>query len=160
MPKLRIYLDTSVISHLFHDDTPERKAATGEFFERAVRPKAHDVFISAAVIDELNRTKDAALRAKFIAVVDGFGLSSLPEGEEEVDRLAAAYMAAGIIPTKKPEDALHVAYATVYEMDVLVTWNFRHLAKAKTAVSISGVNRLEGYSKPLSLLTPLEVLEP
>jgi hypothetical protein len=45
-------------------------------------------------------------------------------------------------------------------MDILVTWNFRHLAKAKTASMVAGVNMLEGYSKQLRLLTPLEVLEP
>jgi hypothetical protein len=45
-------------------------------------------------------------------------------------------------------------------MDILVTWNYRHLAKAKTATLIALVNSAEGYARPLRLLTPLEVLAP
>lgn len=74
--------------------------------------------------------------------------------------LATRYIEHGIIPAMKAEDALHVAYATVFELDVLVTWNFRHLARARTEALIGSVNVVEGYSKPLRLLTPLEVLRP
>lgn len=160
MPKLRIYLDTSVISHLFHHDMPERRLATEEFFENAILPKIHDAFISALVLDELSRTRDAGLRHKFIDAVTRYGLDLLPPDDSEVGRLARVYMDGGIPPSKKPEDAFHVTYATVFEMDALVTWNFRHIAKVRTAALVAGVNRIEGYAKPLLLLTPLEVLEP
>ena len=39
MKKLRIYLDTSVISFMFADDAPEKRDVTREFFERVVRPR-------------------------------------------------------------------------------------------------------------------------
>lgn len=109
MPKLRIYLDTSVISHLYHDDAPQRKADTEEFFENAVAPKAYETFISQAVIDELLRTKDLALRQQFLDAVSRYELVLLPEGGEDVARLASACVEQNIIPTKKPEDTLHVA---------------------------------------------------
>lgn len=78
MPKLRIYLDTSVISHLFHDDAPERRADTEEFFENAVAQNAYDVFISLVVLEELTRTKNPVLRRLFLETVQRYGLESLP----------------------------------------------------------------------------------
>jgi predicted nucleic acid-binding protein len=160
VPKPRIYLDTSVISHLFHEDAPESQAATVELFENAIAPRVYDVFISGLVVDELRRTNDAERRKALLDVIPRYGLTLLPEGTEEIDRLAQCYMDHGIIPADKIEDALHVAYATVFEMDILVTWNYRHLAKVKTATLIALVNSAEGYARPLRLLTPLEVLAP
>ncbi|MEK7795415.1 MAG: type II toxin-antitoxin system VapC family toxin [Candidatus Hydrogenedentota bacterium] len=160
MRNLRIYLDTSVISHLFHDDSPTLQEATQELFENAIATNIHDSFISGVVLDELRRAKDPVLRAKFLEVVSRYPLGILPSDDPEVARIARLYMDGGVLPSKKPEDAFHVAFATVFEMDVLVTWNFRHLAKAKTSAMVAGINRMEGYSKPLQLLTPLEVLEP
>jgi predicted nucleic acid-binding protein len=160
MPKLRIYLDTSVINHLFHDDAPERQAATWELFENAIGPKAYDAFISSVVVDEIRRTPDPGRRSQLLDVIGQYELSILPDGGDEVDRLAQLYVQRGIIPVKEPEDALHVAYATLFEIDVLVTWNFRHLAKAKNVPLIQAVNLVEGYNRPLRLVTPLEVLEP
>jgi predicted nucleic acid-binding protein len=157
---LRIYLDTSVISHLFHDDAPEWKAATEELFANTIAPGVHEAFVSTLVLDELDRTREPELRAKLLDVVRRYDLAVLPQGEQKVDDLAQLYLQQGIVPAAYPEDALHVAYATVFEMDVLVTWNFRHLAKARTADLVAGVNFLEGYTRPLKLLTPLEVLAP
>ena len=160
MPKLRIYLDTSVVSHLFHEDAPERKADTEEFFENAILPKAYETFISSVVLEELARTKNLVLRQRFLQATEHYQLDILPEGGNEVARLAALYMDRGVIPFRNPEDALHVAYATLFEMDSLVTWNFRHLARAKTAGLIGSINLVEGYMRPLRLQTPLELLQP
>lgn len=160
MPKLRIYLDTSVISHLFHDDAPESQAATIEFFERAVRPGVYDTFVSGIVLNELSRTKSPERREALLGVIGQGGISVLTEGTDEVDRLAEIYVRHGVIPPGKFEDALHLAYATFYEMDILVTWNYRHLARAKTATLVASLNTAEGYARPLRLLTPLELLEP
>ncbi len=126
MPKLRICLDTSVISHLFHDDAPQLKEATEALFENAIAPKIHDAFISGVVLDELGRAKNAALRAKFMKAVARCPLEILPAEDLEIGRMARIYMERDILPSKKPEDAFHVAYSTVFEMDILVTWNFRH----------------------------------
>ena len=43
-------------------------------------------------------------------------------------------------------------------MDVLLSWNFRHLANINKEAQIQAVNILEGYSKPLRMVTPLEVI--
>jgi len=52
---------------------------------------------------------------------------------------------------------LHVAVATVYEMDVLVSWNQRHLANIRRRDLFNSVNRIAGYRKALEITNPLEV---
>jgi hypothetical protein len=71
--------------------------------------------------------------------------------------LAFRYIEHGAIPEAKLEDAQHVAYATVHEMDILVSWNFRHLANVKKEAKILAVNVEAGYWRPLRLLSPLEI---
>jgi hypothetical protein len=65
----------------------------------------------------------------------------------EVMALADLYISAGIIPSKKRQDALHIAICTVFEFDVLLSWNFRHLANFQKQVQINALNETSGYLK-------------
>jgi hypothetical protein len=65
---------------------------------------------------------------------------------------------AGIISEMKFEDALHLAYSTFYEFDILLSWNFRHLANIKKQVQINSVNKTQGFFKDLNLFNPMEVM--
>jgi hypothetical protein len=47
---------------------------------------------------------------------------------DEIVTIAAKYLSSGVIPIRKREDALHIAIFTVFEFDILLSWNFRHLA--------------------------------
>jgi len=47
--------------------------------------------------------------------------------------------------------------ASVYELDALISWNLKHLANLRKMEKINGVNLIEGYSKRLELITPMEV---
>lgn len=157
MPKPRIYLDTSVLSHLFHTDAPERQGITQALFHESIGGGHYEAFVSSYVIDELTRTPDAALRASLLDIPERFGLGLLPTGAKEVERLASVYFEKGIFQVLKPEDALHVAVATFHEMDLLISWNDRHLANVKKEFLIAAVNQEEGYRKPLRIVTPMEV---
>jgi len=53
---------------------------------------------------------------------------------------------------------LHVAIATVCRMDVLASWNQRHLANIRRRDLFNGVNRVAGYRRTLEIANPLEVL--
>ncbi len=68
------------------------------------------------------------------------------------------YISQGIIPMEKREDALHLAISTILECDVLLSWNFKHLANINKQVLINSINEKEGYLKRLNLLSPLEVV--
>lgn len=77
---------------------------------------------------------------------------------EEADGMADAYIRHGVIPSGKRDGAMHVAICTVLEFDVLLSWNFQHLANVKKQIRINTANQSEGYLKPLLLLTPLELM--
>lgn len=67
------------------------------------------------------------------------------------------YLARGVIPAGKRDDAFHVAYATVFGMDILLSWNFKHLANIRREKLIAEINQATGYPELLRLLSPLEV---
>jgi predicted nucleic acid-binding protein len=154
--KLRIYLDASVINFLFANDVPDFRKATEEFFAR--HAARYDLYISNVVVLEIGRDPDAAHRAQLESAVARYSLVELPaEPRDEIEALAAAYVQGGIVPANKADDALHVAYATVHEMDVLLSWNFRHLANVRREARFLAVNHQLGYRYPLRLVSPLEV---
>jgi len=120
MKKLKVYLDTSVINFIQADDAPELRDVTRKFFSDYVGTEKYSVFVSPVVIDELNRTANLEKRLMLLDILDEYDLVSLDltEGYEEIRRMAECYLAEGVIPLRKTEDALHVAKCTVLEMDV------------------------------------------
>ena len=153
------YLDTSAISLLFQDDSPERQEVTREFFKHLVIPGRCRTVISPVVVDELGRTPDQQRLASMIQLIATLKLEIVPfdEGDPIVARLVAAYFRTGLIPPGKREDALHVALATKHGIDMLVTWNYRHLANPDREAGINGVNAAQGFATPLRMLTPSEL---
>ena len=55
------------------------------------------------------------------------------------------------------DDARHVAIATVEQLGLIVSWNFKHLANYQRETAFNGVNLLQGY-RPARILTPLELI--
>lgn len=157
MPGVRLYLETSVWSHWFADDVPERRDATREFFQRSRDRADVALYVSAFVIEEL--LESSAQRAgELIDLVEEQASGVLEMGDEGAD-LAAAYAEHGAIPPGKLVDALHAAIATVNEMDALVSWNYRHFVNVTRRRKINAVNAIMGYHKQLEIITPLEAFE-
>lgn len=156
MRKTKIYLDTSVISFLFADDAPELKAITKDFFETFVRKGVYEVYISEVVLAEIERTTDPLRRSWLRAAVEEYALVQLATAGE-AGRLALEYVGSGVIPASHTDDARHVAIATCNEMDILLSWNFKHLSNIKIQVGVRAVNERNGYFHPLLLTNPMEV---
>ncbi len=158
--KMKIYLDTSVINFLYADDAPEYRSATLEFFRDYVTPAIYDVYVSNVVIDEIQRTENAKRRSNLLKAITVYNIGKVEYDsvQPEILELASLYVESGIIPRKQDADALHVAIATATGMDVLLSWNYRHLANINKELLIQGVNRKAGFAKPLRLCTPLEML--
>ncbi len=160
MKKTRIYLDTSVISFLLADDAPEKQAITQQFFETCVAEAVYEVVISPLVIDELAATMDTEKRSELLRLAEHYALDVVETDSDidEIGRLTKAYVDAQIIPANKEDDAAHIAIATINGADVLLSWNYKHLANLSKERKILAVNLREGYAKPLRMLTPMEVL--
>lgn len=74
----------------------------------------------------------------------------------EAEELAAAYIEDGAIGAHMRADALHIALATVARVDVLVSWNFKHIVNLKRIHAYNAVNLKKGYPL-LEIRTPREV---
>ena len=79
----------------------------------------------------------------------------LPVTEEALD-LLSTYEGHGILSPRFRNDMLHIAVATVAEVDVLVSWNFRHVVRLDKIQRFNGVNLELGY-KTLAIYSPREV---
>jgi hypothetical protein len=84
------------------------------------------------------------------------GLTLLPLTDEVRD-VANELLDAGVLPRKAEADAVHIAVATVHEMDVLLTWNCRHLANAVILGSVGRHLREREYEVPI-ICTPDELM--
>jgi predicted nucleic acid-binding protein len=155
LEKLKLYLDTTVWNFAFADDAPTYQAATVEFFQK-VRVGLFEVFYSEAVAEEVEAAP--ITRRNLIEKLLREIIPQELEPRKEIQVLADEYIERGVLPKRSRFDALHVAYSTIYEVDALVSWNFRHLANVNRRKRVMVLNVEKGYNFPIELVTPLEVL--
>lgn len=153
--KLTIYVETSVWSFAFAEDAPDYRADTEKFLIRC-RQRVFDPFISPLVLEEVSRAEPVLRRELENLITDIrptlFALS------DRALALADAFLAAGVVPPSKPDDAGHVAAAIDRKLDVLVSWNFRHIANVRRAERFNAVAVLQGYHHELRIVSPAEVI--
>lgn len=155
MKVLRFYVETSVWNFLAKE-REEINTPTRRFFEE-VRTKQNKIFVSPLVILEIEQTQEADILQSLQTVIQKQRPEILVENAE-IFTLAEKYIQAGIIPERYRNDALHISYATLYEMDAIVSWNLKHIVKMKTRQLVNHVNLLNGY-RNVELATPEEALE-
>jgi hypothetical protein len=154
--KPSVYLETSFISYLTGPLSQSMMVATHQHITRKWwkhRRMAFELFISPFVVEEV-RQGNATQSAKRLAILNG--LPSL-EANEEVVELATAFVQTQLVPSKVAEDAYHIAIATVYQLDYLLTWNCKHIANAQIQSRLRQVSYQQGYELPI-LCTPHELL--
>jgi len=149
MIKKSIYIDTSVISALIDDRTPERKLMTKDFWERK---QPYRIFISTLVKDELETASDE-IKKELLSLVSNFEVLPITN---EVEDLANKYVNKDAIPKKFKNDAIHISVAVLNNIDFLVSWNFRHLVKVKTRKIVNLINEILGY-RHIEIIAPPEL---
>ena len=123
--KQKVYIETSVVSYLVARPSKNivvaaHQVSTSEFWNHL---DDYAVFISDIVIQEASKGDEtqAKLRSQMLEAFQ------VLEIDDEVKELARKFLMAKIIPKKCPEGALHIAVAAANGMDVIVTWNFKHI---------------------------------
>jgi predicted nucleic acid-binding protein len=146
--KLKIYLDTSVISHLDQPDKPGEYEYTHLFWSDIDR---YDVYISEVVVRELSKCTDEKASQLFGFVSDV--QYTLLDKTDEIYALADRIIRRKVLPPKSIEDARHIAHALTVECDYLLTWNMNHLANIETN---EGVRLLtfDLMRKPILIIPP------
>lgn len=141
--KPSVYVETTVISYLvgWLNRNDLQVAAHQEITRRWWETRRHDfsLFASSLVLDEAG---------------DGDPLLAV---SDQAYALRSELLQRTQIPTKAENDALHIAIATVHGMELLITWNCKHIANAVTLPRIYDVCRAVGYEPPL-VCTPYELL--
>jgi len=108
---------------------------------------------SEAVLDELMRGDYPNQKKALLLIND----TRLLEIDDPITEIVEAYVRHKLMPQNPLGDALHLALASYYKCDFLLTWNCQHLANANKFDHIGRVNTLLGLYVP-KLVTPLELL--
>jgi predicted nucleic acid-binding protein len=142
MKILKIYLDTSVIL-MFDDDISPRGIITKEFFKRVLEKK-HNLIISEVVEYEITDTTDELKKESNKSFLSTLNCQILSYSKASHD-LAWSYVFDGVLTHNHIDDLLHVAYATVHECDVIVSWNRKHIAKPAKIQKLNFCNVKNNY---------------
>lgn len=154
MRKLKLYLETSVWNFCFADDAPEKKEITLQFFNQ-IKQGEYEIFISDIVLTEIAKASEEK-NAQLSELIAEYQPKKL-ETNDEIIFLSEKYIQEGALPERAEFDSQHAAIATFHEIDVLISWNLKHLANLKRMKKINSINLKEGYIKQLELMTPMEV---
>ncbi|GHU91385.1 hypothetical protein FACS1894202_12710 [Clostridia bacterium] len=150
MRKLKIYLDTSVVSHLDQQDVPERMAETHKLWKR-IKANEYEVVMSDVTIREMAACEESK-RDTLFEYLDQIKYEVVAVNERMVE-IAGKIVDLGILRQKSYDDCQHIAAAVVSECDVIVSWNFSHIVNPKTINGVKAVTALEGY-RDLLIYTP------
>jgi len=153
--KIRVYLDTSVVSYLDQQDAPEKMSETKEVWDK-IKEGNYEVFISTLVIDELQKCQEPK-RTYLLNQLNEIDFTILEVNESTV-RLAEKFIDFGVLKKKSFEDCQHIAAAILSNCDIIVSWNFKHIVNVKTIRGIKVVTTMEGY-KDILIYPPTALLE-
>ena len=152
----RVYVETTVWSFAEADDSPDLRTITLAFFDRC-RERAYETVISGLVVEELSDS-DEPVRSRLLALVGEIG-PAVVLLDDRVRSLAEGFVRLGAAPPSKPQDATHVAAAFAAGLDVLVSWNFKHISRMRRADRFNAAAVKLGLTKPLRILTPTELAD-
>jgi predicted nucleic acid-binding protein len=147
-----LYLDTSVIGYLTIRPSTNLITASNSVITQNwwdTRRQNFTLYISEVVLEELARG-DQEIATKRLELISELPLLAINEAVEE---LAQQFLIKSNLPPKASDDALHIALATVYKVDYLLTWNCKHIANAQIQKKLSQISIQSGYELP-TICTP------
>ena len=153
--KIKVYLDTSVISYLDQQDAPEQMQQTRAVWER-IKAGYYDAFISEVVLRELGDCKEEEKRNQLIGHLSEIKYNLITIDDNVVD-LAEKIVSNGILKKKNIDDCQHIAAAILSDCDIIISWNFKHIVNVKTIRGIKVITTVEGY-KDLLIYQPTALL--
>ena len=151
--KLKLYLETTVFNYYFDEDRTGHEDVLRLF--EAIRAEKYEAYTSRYVTEELERAQEPK-KSKMLNLIEKYEIILLPFDEEAV-RLSNLYIENNIIPVSYRYDSTHIAIASVYGLDCIVSYNFKHINRDKTKKLTTTINQEEGYEE-IIICTAEEVL--
>lgn len=151
--KMKLYIETSVPNFLFStQDSVERQTITKNFFKNIV--PQHEAYVSDIYILEAEDAPPEKQK-QLKSIITRYNLKIL-EKTKNVEELAKKYQEELKLPERYFNDLLHIAVATIHEMDVIVSWNLKHIVKLKTILTVAKINQKFKY-KRIHICSPEEI---
>ena len=147
----KVYIDTSVVGGYFDE---EFEFWTKIFFE-AVRKGKYRIVISELLTQELKFAPDK-VRTFLNKLPEKYKLYI--EMNAEVEELAKLYVNNGIVSINSLTDCRHIASATVHEIEILTSWNFKHIVNLHKIHLYNGINLQNGY-RTIEIRSPREIID-
>jgi len=136
--KQRIYIDTSVVGGYFDE---EFKEATISLFDRLQNNEL--IFVVSDLLDlELINAPSNVRDLLYNYSADKFERIELTE---DAIKLADSYISEKVVGQTSLEDCRHIALATINKVDVLASWNFKHIVNLDRIKGYNSVNLRLGY---------------
>ena len=155
MKKLKVYLDTSVVSYLYQEDAFERMQDTLALCELFLQG-VYEVYISDIVLKEIDQCTEEKLRVllDYLKQIKYHVI----ETDKDIVELAGKFIDFGVLHEKSFDDCQHIAAAILAGCDVIISWNFKHIVNVKTVKGVKIITTMEGY-KDLLIYPPSALLE-
>ncbi|MBN1516815.1 type II toxin-antitoxin system VapC family toxin [Candidatus Sumerlaeota bacterium] len=152
--KEKVYIDSTIPSYYF--DERESLRLFTEITRRWWKEESgnYEIWISGAVFQELG-LGNYPNKEKVLELIQNIPFL---DRLNEVEEIAQFYMTHFVMPQSLAGDAVHLAYASFYKFDYLLTWNCNHLANANKQRHIKIINGQLGLSTP-QIITPMELFQ-
>jgi predicted nucleic acid-binding protein len=148
--KLVLYIDTSVIGG-YYDIEFENET---KLLFNAILNNQFDIVYSSVTEDELINAPEQV--RELLSIVPEANKTRI-ELTEEAFQLADSYIAENVVGKTSREDCFHIALATIYKADVLVSWNFKHIVNVIRIRGYNAVNLKHGY-QTIDIRSPKEII--
>ncbi len=155
MRRLKLYLDTSFLSHLHQPDAPEKMRDTLALWNEIIAGE-YEAVISEVTARELMKCEEPkrSLMAQYLktAAFEPIAIN------DEIDDLAGEIIRRGILKPKNIDDCTHIASAIISSCDIIVSWNFKHLVNIRTINGVRAITVANHY-KQIDIYTPTMLLK-
>ena len=148
-----VYIETSIIGYMTARSRDAviflaRRQLTQQWWND--HREKYDLVTSQLVFDEAGAGDPTAAQERLVLIED---LPLLDIQHPDVQTLADELVANHLLPQRAAADARHIAVATVFGVDYLLTWNCKHIANAETLPGVYSMIRDAGFEPPL-VVTP------
>src|SRR5881409_36357 len=154
---MRIYIESTIPSYVVARPARDllqaaRQQLTRDWWD--LKRKEHELFTSQVVLEEIAGGEEAMAKER-LALMAGI---ALVRATDDAETLTQRILDSCVLPTDADRDAAHIALATVHEMDILLSWNCRHIANAFIQAKLRKLADAAGFTLPV-ICTPEELLE-
>ena len=152
---MRIYIESTIPSYVVARPARDLLQAARQHMSRdwwELKRHQHELFTSQIVLAEISSGETEMARQR-LEVMAGIPVLTV---NEQAENLTVQILDSGLLPADADRDAGHIALPTVYEMDILLSWNCRHIANSTIQGRLRKLATKSGLTLPV-LCTPDEL---